>query len=74
MTTVSELRDACREWLDDPAHRPNFGHPGVGQDQYDLQHMRARVAEVMFACNALLRNQGVMQVLREAKAVKELLG
>jgi hypothetical protein len=72
--TVLELRAACREWLDDPAHKARFDHPSIGQDQYDLQNMRVRVAEVMFGCNALLRNRSVMQVLREAKAVKELLG
>lgn len=73
MMTVSELRDACREWLEDPAHQPNFGL-GAGQDQYDLRNTRVRVTETMFACNALLRNQSVMQTLREAQAVKELLG
>lgn len=73
MTTVSELRDACREWLDDPAHQPNFSL-GAGQDQYDLKRTRNLVTETMFACNALLRNSGVLQTLREAQAVKELLG
>ncbi len=71
--TLHELRDRCRAWLDDPAHKPDFGHRDPAQDQFDLSETRVRIAEVHQACNALLRNAQVLRVLESSEAVDALL-
>ena len=76
MTTVAQLRTACRSWLADPAHDPSGPvSPGADiRDRIALSLLRARIEAVALSCSVLMENADVVQVIHEAEAVKALFG